>query len=56
MKDRENTISKEVESSAKIKFLREENNKMASEIAFLKATISELVRDNGSMRKIFDLK
>ena len=29
---------------------------MASEIAFLKATISELVRDNESMRKILDLK
>ena len=29
---------------------------MASEIAFLKAIISELVRDNESMRKILDLK
>ena len=56
MKDRKNTISKEVESSAKIKFLWEENDEMASEIAFLKATISEPVRDNESMHNNLDLK
>ena len=56
MKDRENTITNEAESIAKINSLHEENNEMASEIAFLKATISELVRDNESIRKIFDLK
>ena len=56
MKDRENTITNGAESIAKINSLHEENNEMASEIAFLKATTSELVRDNESIRKIFDLK
>ena len=56
MKDRENTITNEAESIAKINSLHEGNNEMASEIAFLKATISELVRDDESIRKIFDLK
>ena len=53
MKD---TITNEVESIVKINSLHEKNNEMASEIAFLKATISELVGDNESMREIFDLK
>ena len=56
MKDHDNTITNEVQSIAKIHSLHKENNEMASEIAFFKATISELVRDNESMRKIFDLK
>ena len=52
MKD---TITNEVESIAKINSVQEKNNEMASEIAFLKATISQFVRDNESMREIFDL-
>ena len=56
MKDHENTILKETKSVATIKSLRDENNEMASEIALLKSTISELITDNETMRKIFDLK
>ena len=56
IKDRENAIIKEEESAATIKFLYEENNEMASEIAFLKASITELVNDNENMRKILDIK
>ena len=43
MKDHEKAILKEIESVATIKSLREENNEMASEIALLKSTISELL-------------
>ena len=56
IKDRENAIIKEEESVATIKFLYEENNEMASEIAFHKASITELVNDNESVRKILDIK
>ena len=56
MKDHENTILKETKSVATIKSLRDENNEMASEIALLKSTLSELITDNETMRKIFDLK
>ena len=56
IKDRENAIIKEEEFVARIKTLDEENDEMASEIAFLKATISELVSDNENMRKILDIK
>ena len=55
MKDHENAILKEIKSVATIKSLREENNEMASEIALLKSTISELITDNESIRKIFEL-
>ena len=56
IKDHENAILKEIESVATIKSLREENNEMPSEIAHLRSTISELITDNESMRKIFDFK
>ena len=56
IKDRENAIIKEEEFVTRIKTLDEENDEMASEIAFLKATISELVSDNENMRKILDIK
>ena len=56
IKDRENAIIKGEESAATIKFLYEENNEIASEIAFLKASITELVNDNKNMRKILDIK
>ena len=56
MKDDKNAILKEIESVATIKSLRDENNEMASEIALLRSTISEVITDNETMRKIFDLK
>ena len=56
IKDREHAIIKEEESVAMIKFLYEENNEMASEIAFLKASITELVNDNENMCKILNIK
>ena len=47
---------KEEESAAAIKILYEENNEMASEIAFFKASITELVNENENMCKILDIK
>ena len=55
-KDHENVIIRAVESDGKIKSLHEENYKMAAEIESLKATVTDLVNDNESIKNILDIK
>ena len=55
-KDHENAIIRAVESDGKIKSLHEENYKMAAEIESLKATVTDLVNDNESIKNILDIK
>jgi hypothetical protein len=55
-KDRENAIIRAVESDGKIKSLHEESYKMTAEIESLKATVSDLVNDNESIKNILDIR
>ena len=55
-KDHENAIIRAVESDGKIKSLHEENDKTAAKIESLKATVTDLVNDNESIKNILDIK
>ena len=49
-------VIRAIESDRKIKSLYEESYKMAAEIESLKATVSDLVNDNESIKNILDIK
>ena len=55
-KERQNSSSRAEESDAKIKYLLEDKNKMATKIESLEATIAELTKDNNGIKQVLDLK